>query len=128
MQDNEVLIQLIADNGIMLTPRDVWLKKSAIDNNFIMAIFQNPNFDYGTTLPYLKQESNDGLISTEDGDGIPINSGRYEPAFIDVLEFTIHFYCNSNYFSGVKRSNPDKYKMLHYDVVNPKDESEVLSF
>lgn len=128
MKDNEVLIQLVADNGIMLTPRDVWLKKTAIDNNFIMAIFQNPNFDYGTTLPYLKREDNDGLISTEDGGGIPINSGRYDPALIDILEFTIHFYSNNNYFSGTKRSNPDKYKMMYYDVANPKDEAEVLSF
>ncbi len=62
MKDNEVLIQLVADNGILLTPRDVCLKKTAIDNNFIMPIFQNPNFDYGTTLSYLKREDNDGLI------------------------------------------------------------------
>ena len=128
MKDNEVLIQLVADNGILLTPRDVWLKKTAIDNNFIMAIFQNPNFDYGTTLSYLKREDNDGLISTEDGNGIPINSGSYEPAFIDVLEFTVHFYSNANYFAGEKRSDSTEYKMTHYDVANPKDEAEVLSF
>lgn len=128
MAENDVLIQVVTNNGMSLTPRDIWLRKTGIDNNFIVAIFQNPLFDYGTTQPYLKIEETDGLITTEEGLGIPVNYGQYDSVGIDELDITIHFYSNSNYFKPEARSNITQRKMMSYKTANPKDLREVDAF
>lgn len=128
MADNDVLIQMVAENGMSLTPRDIWLRRTAIDNNFIVAIFQNPAFDYGTTVPKLRQESKDGLVTTEEGFGIPVAYSQYEPVTIDEIHFTLHFYSNSNYFKAERRAEAGAAKMMSYKTANPKNLAEVSSF
>lgn len=128
MKENDVLIQIVTETGMSLTPRDVWLRKTGIDNNFIIAVFQNPAFNYGTTQPYLRREENKGLITTEDNAGIPINFDEYESVTLDEIDLTIHFYSNSNYFKPEHRSKFSTNKMMSYDVANPKNIREVETF
>lgn len=128
MANNDVLIQMVAENGISLTPRDVWLRKTGVDNNFLIAVFQNPGFDYGTIQPYLRREENDGLITTEEYTGIPVDYGRYESVGLDEIGHTIHFYSNSNYFKPEHRSKFTTNKMMHYECANPKNRTEVNAF
>ncbi len=128
MAENDVLIQMVVENGMSLTPRDVWLRKTGIDNNFIIAVFQNPAFNYGTTQPYLRREENDGLVTTEEGSGIPINFNEYESVGIDDIELVIHFYSNSNYFKPEHRSQFTTNKMMSYVCANPKNLAEVNGF
>ncbi len=128
MKNNDVLIQIVVETGMTLTPRDIWLRKTRIDNNFIMAIFQNPNFNYGTVLPYLRREESDGLISTEDGYGIPISTGRYEQQSLDQIDLVIHFYSNADYFKGDVRKGFTAGKAMSYDVANPKNLTETMQF
>lgn len=128
MNNNEVLIQAVMNNGVSLTPRDIWIRKTAIDNNFIVAVFQNPAFDYGALLPLLRQEPNDNLITTEEGVGIPVNYWQYESATIDQLEIVFHFYSNSNYFKPEQRAVNQSAKMVGYATANPKNLSEVEAF
>lgn len=128
MENNDVLIQMVAENGISLTPRDVWLRKTGVDNNFLIAVFQNPGFDYGSTQPYLRREENDGLVTTEEYTGIPIDYGRYESVGLDDIDLTIHFYSNSNYFKPESRAQARTNKMMRYECANPKNLTEVVSF
>lgn len=128
MKNNDVLISVVVETGMTLTPRDVWLRKTGVDNNFIMAVFQNPNFNYGTILPYLRREDNDGLISTEDGYGIPISTGLYEQQSLDQLDLVVHFYSNSNYTRGETLTKTKSGYAMSYDVANPRNVNEVNNF
>lgn len=128
MQHNELMITVVADNGITLTPRDIWLRKTAIDHNFIIAIFQNPNFNYGEITPNLRIEEQNGLVSTEDMQPIPIDTGSRLSASLDVLELTVHFYSNGNYFDGSWRTKNKTGKMLICETANLKNEKEVSTW
>lgn len=66
MRDNDVVISAVLDNGIVLSPKDCWLKKAGVECNYILAVYDNPMFNYGYRNTYFRQESIEDLVLSED--------------------------------------------------------------
>lgn len=129
MMDNEVFINVFLDNGIMLTPKDCWLKKAGVDRNYILAVYVNPMFDYGTHSQsvLLQEDTGDSLLTYEDGSPIPISpDGGVDVNSLEQSRLLIRFYTNPSYNKGVGRLHNSK--MVLYTANNPSTASAALTF
>lgn len=129
MTDNEIFINIGLDNGIMLSPKDCWLKRAGIDRNYILAVYVNPMFNYGWRNNFfLRQEEDEDLILTEEGLPIELFSSDVEKIKNDLSEATLimHFYTNPAYFTGLGRQGSPK--VVKYTTNNPTTASAALSF
>ena len=126
MLRNEVLISVGLDNGVLLSPKDCWLKKNREDRNWVLAVLINPMFDYGLENVLLKQETVPNIITTEKGDDIVLwEYGPVKGSLVNNRLF-IQFYRNPAYFS--KEGRLGNAKVMHYRSNNPPTEAKALEF
>jgi hypothetical protein len=132
-KDNH-LIDAVLTNGVTLSPRHVFIMKSPIDCNLIVATLVVPGFDYGETVIALAQEEFPVfLVTSEDGGSIPLDGGKRVTASINIVELVLHFSFNHRANAADIR-HPAQWdflshsKIVQYDCAMLATTSEVTSF
>ena len=131
---NNQLINLVLTNGILLSPRHVYIQKSPIDCNLIVAVLVVPGYDYGETIVALGQEEHPVfLITTEDGGSIPLDDVVRVPATINTVELVLQFrYNHRANEAAIKHSAERNFqahsKIVQYDSIMSASQSEITSF
>lgn len=132
-KDNH-LINAVLTNGIMLSPRHVFIMKSPVDCNLIVATLVVPGFDYGETIVALGQESLAMfMITTEDGGSVPIGEVERIPASINtvelVLQFSFNHRVNAADIRRVAQTSMQAYNNIaQYDCIMSASTTEIITF
>ena len=129
MKAHDVFVSVTLTNGAMVSPRRCWVRKFNIDNNIVVAVMNDPAYDFGTTMIYLGREHDYLLVPTEDGYPIPLANGKRIQATLDNSNIVLGFYSNLSYFTGETKNSPTGMnKVIAYDFLQTANDATILNW